>query len=144
MQIKQLLNENAVLTFRDLNSRQVSVLKRIANGSLDPELANEKELEVLDSLVDMGLLTDLAYELTPQGQRVVQIARKYGSSLETRDAGLRDEKLNRLPFEKGNRRYVDLGDNDDFADDIDTDTGVRLKNLDTDVVDNEDLKYMDR
>lgn len=141
MQIKELLNENAVLTFRDLNSRQVSVLKRIANGSLDPDLAGENELPVLDTLADMGLLTTLGYELTPQGERVVQIARKYGSSLETRDAAMRDRKLGRDSFER--RRYSDVGDGDDFAD-VDADTGVRLKNLDTDVVDDKDLRYMDR
>lgn len=93
MKIQNILNEDfgtpAVpqrrLSFKDLNSLQVGILTRMADGRLDVDTAKESEYDIMTDLVDLGLLTS-EYELSPAGQKAVAIAKKVGGSAELLDA----------------------------------------------------------
>lgn len=76
---QSILSENAVLTFRDLNSLQSTTLIRVARGKVDYETASPREQAIMDELASLGLLDDLSYEPTEDGMRVAQIASRYFS-----------------------------------------------------------------
>lgn len=125
MKITELLTENAMLAFRDLTSLQVAILKRLVDGRLSADTASPREMQALEDLATLGLVDDLTFSLTQQGERVAELGRKYGS-FERKTAAHRDAALGRKPF--GARRgYTDNGDLDDVEiDDVDS---LRLKNV---------------
>lgn len=105
-----LVAESAMTAYRDISDTQTIVLMRVAAGKVAYETAHPREQAVMDELVDLGLLTDLSYEVTPKGASVASMAQKRGP----RDARLvqqRNDKagLTQKPFD-ANRRYTDRGD----------------------------------
>lgn len=127
MQIRNLINEsdsNLMLRFRDLNSLQVAVLKRILNGRLALDTATPREQQVVDELEALGLVDSMSFELTQDGERMAQLGSKYGS-FQTKEAGRRDDALGRKPFTGKRRGYDDMGDDVD-VDDV---APVHLRNV---------------
>lgn len=106
MKLENILNEDLSprVSFRDLTPVQVSCLVRLSKGLISHETASARELEVLDSLCDLGLL-DEYYELTPHGELSARLGKKLGS-MDRREAARRDSKLGRRHL--GRRRYVDI------------------------------------
>jgi hypothetical protein len=112
MKLRSVLRESAVLTFRDLNSMQVGVLKKIAKSGDDfLDMATPNEMATLDSLKDLNLVDD-SYELTPTGQRAAELGTKYGSS-DRRQAGKQDSMLGREGGQA--QRYTDQGETGEDA-----------------------------
>lgn len=77
-----IIMENEGFSLNDLSSIQRFALKKVYMGKLDPDAVSEKEMDVLDSLVDLGLL-DVGYGLTPDGDRAGRLLGQY--SKEQRD-----------------------------------------------------------
>lgn len=126
MKILKLLNENSNITFRDLSSIQTASLLKAINGNI-PEDPSPREMAVLDSLIDLGLLNDI-YEPTDTGLDVGEIAKKYNSSNSVYDSSNKED---------GDFGFDDLNKNDDISIDIEDIDG------DDDVDDNigDDLDY---
>lgn len=134
MKIQDLLCENAVLAYRDLDATQSAVLTRIANlvskGEYDPDTASPREIAIMDQLVDFGLLDSMSMEPTEAGLRVANLSKKYGSH-DARDMSRRQQALGTKDF--GDRqRYTDVGDIGDNITNDDEVAPVKLKSL-TDV-----------
>lgn len=121
MDINNLLKEynetSPVLTYRDLNSMQVSCLVRIMDETLSYETASPREMATIDSLIDLGLVDD-AYQLTSAGLRAAQLGKKYGSK-DRRRASVTDTKLNRTGGQA--TRYTDVDDNAGYESETDDD-----------------------
>lgn len=103
-----LINENAGLAYRDISDIQTTVLMRVASGKSSYETASPREQGVMDELVDLGLLTNLAYEVTDKGSLVAGMANKHGP----RDARLMAQRraaAGRKPVQ-GDGRYSEVGD----------------------------------
>ena len=117
MRIQNLLSENYTpaapepikLTFRDLNSLQVGLLLKIANGEVDVDSANEKQFDIMSDMVEMGLLTR-DYDLSPSGAKAVEIAQKTGGSAELADVRRRQDALrqNDATDPRGNIQPADV------------------------------------
>lgn len=69
------------IKFSDLNTLQVRVLQRMADGILNVDNAKESEYDIMSDLAELGLL-DQEYELTKAGLKAVDIAKKLGGSAE--------------------------------------------------------------
>lgn len=92
----------------DLTIGQVSVIKRLSNGSLNVETASDKDLEVINDLTDLEILDD-DVEFTELGNKIVSIITKNGGSAQTKIAGMRDRKLGRNNPQRGDTdREFDL------------------------------------
>lgn len=74
--LSAIIMENEGLSLNDLNTIQRMALKKVFTGRFNVENASEKELSVLDSLVDLGLL-DVGYDLTPEGEHAANLLSKY-------------------------------------------------------------------
>lgn len=133
MNILELLNEQLQLpsqglSFNDLNSLHIAVLKKIANGDLSQETARPREIEVMDELSNFGLLDDTG-QLTNQGQRMAKRS-SMGNSAELRQVAQRDGKLGREPFGQRQRWVNDPGsDMDDSEIDDVTNVGTGLNDF---------------
>lgn len=69
------------IKFSDLDTLQVRILQKLADGSLDVESAKDSEYDIMADLAELGLL-DQEYQLTKAGQKAVAIAQKLGGSAE--------------------------------------------------------------
>lgn len=102
MKIQEILNENAVLAFRDLDPMQTAVLNKIGTGRA---LVSQREQDIMDNLVDLGLV-DLGGDLTDQGTKALELVKRYG----TRDARA-IQRRSLKPSQLGPRgSYTDKGD----------------------------------
>lgn len=93
MQLKTVLKENAMLTFRDLSSFQIAMVKKIADGNFDLDNLMPKDWAIMDQLQDLGLI-DAQYNLTPVGSRAAELGKKFGST-DLRRARETDKMLGR-------------------------------------------------
>lgn len=121
MKIQEILNENAVLAFRDLDPMQTAVLNKIgANRAL----VSQREQDIMDNLVDLGLV-DLGGELTDQGAKALELVKRYG----TRDARA-IQRRSLKPDDLGPRgSYTDKGDFGDELGSADAVTPLSGRNL---------------
>lgn len=71
-----LILENEGFSLNDMTLIQRLMLKKVYAGKIDFERVTDKEAEVLDQLIDFGLL-DLGYELTPDGEQAARLIDKY-------------------------------------------------------------------
>lgn len=92
----------------DLTIGQVSVIKRLANGTLNVETASDKDINTINDLVDLEILDDNT-EFTELGNKIVYVITKNGGSNDTKLAGIRDRKLGRNNPQRGDTdREFDL------------------------------------
>ena len=122
MKILKLLNENSNITFRDLSSIQSATLLKAINGNI-PEDPSPREMAVLDSLIDLGLLDDI-YEPTETGLGVGEIAKKYNSSNSVYDSSNKED---------GDFGFDDLNKTDNIDIDIDDEDGDEIDNPEDDL-----------
>jgi hypothetical protein len=71
-----IIMENEGFSLNDLNSIQRFALTKVYKGRLNPDEVSDKEMGVLDSLVDLGLL-DMGYGLTEDGDRAGRMMNQY-------------------------------------------------------------------
>lgn len=110
MKLKAILKEDgAVLTFRDLNSMQIALIKKLAKGEIDYENLSPNAWAVINSLQDLDLV-DQQLNLTQKGVRASEIASKVGGT-DLRRAGVRDRMLGRTGGQP--QRYTDTDDGED-------------------------------
>lgn len=74
--LSAIILENEGFSLNDLTSIQRMALKKAYTGRLEPDNVSEKETDILDSLVDLGLL-DLGYDVTPEGEHAAKLIDKY-------------------------------------------------------------------
>lgn len=105
-----LVTESASTAYRDISDEEAITLMRVVAGKTTSDTARERELAVMDRLVDLGLLHGLSYAPTQQGQIVANMALKRGP----RDARMVQQRnakagVTPAPFDKG-RSYTNVGD----------------------------------
>lgn len=83
------------IKFSDLDTLQVRVLQRMADGILNVENAKENEYDIMADLAEMGLL-DQEYELTRAGQKAVDIAKQIGGSAELMAARKKQQAMSQF------------------------------------------------
>lgn len=83
------------IKFSDLDTLQVRVLQRMADGILNVDNAKESEYDIMADLAELGLL-DQEYELTKAGQKAVSIAKQVGGSAELLAARKKQQSLNQF------------------------------------------------
>lgn len=74
--LSAIILENEGFSLNDLNTIQQMALKRAYLGKIDFENISEKEREILDSLVNLGLV-DEVYDVTPEGEKAAGLIDKY-------------------------------------------------------------------
>lgn len=103
--LKVLVNENAMLNWRDLSAIQSTVLFRVAQGKTMYETGSQREQDTMDELADLGYLVSMSNELTPKGMDIANIIAKHGPH----DAF----KMRRHPGAhanvKGDGKFTDVG-----------------------------------
>lgn len=97
--------------FGDLSPQQVSCLIRMSNGVLSYETASPREMAVIDSLKDLGLVDEFD-ELNNKGELAARLGKRNGS-VERREAEIRDKKLDRVSSKPS--RYTDIDDGSDIS-----------------------------
>ena len=74
--LSAIILENEGFSLNDLSLIQRMALKKVFLGKLDIENISDKETDVLESLVSLGLL-DMAYDLTPEGEHAAKLLAQY-------------------------------------------------------------------
>ena len=92
MKVSTILSETTKLVeveldFNELTSIQIGALRAISDGRLDFENTSDSMDMVLYDLQEYNLL-DSEFELTPTGQKAVDLAIKLGGSFERRQAAM--------------------------------------------------------
>jgi hypothetical protein len=100
------------IKFSDLDTLQVRVLQKLADGSLDVDTAKDSEYNIMADLAELGLL-DQEYQLTKAGQKAVAIAQKLGGSAELLAARKKQQSMNN--FGRDGAPPVDVDAEDDIA-----------------------------
>lgn len=113
------------IKFSDLNTLQVRVLQKLADGSLDVDTASDSEYDIMADLAELGLL-DNEYQLTKAGQKAVAIAQKLGGSAELLAAKKKQQAMNN--FDRDGATTVDVETND--TDEVDPLTGDEVEDED--------------
>lgn len=101
------------IKFSDLNSLQVGILQRMADGSVTIDNATDKQYDIMADLAELGLL-DQEYQLTKAGQKAVAIAQKLGGSAELLSARKKQQSMD--TFDRNGVSALDV-DVDDTVDD---------------------------
>lgn len=102
------------IKFSDLDTLQVRVLQKIADGSLDVDTAKDSEYDIMADLAELGLL-DQDYQLTKAGQKAVAIAQKLGGSAELLAARKKQQSMNN--FDRDGVPALDVEVDDTVDDD---------------------------
>ncbi len=105
------------IKFSDLNSLQVRVLQRMADGTLDVDNAKDTEYDIMADLAELGLL-DQDYQLTKAGQKAVDIAQKLGGSAELLAARKKQQAMDK--FDRNGAPPVDVDVEDGVEGDVDS------------------------
>lgn len=123
MKIQNILNEDfgtqiaataaPKIKFSDLDTLQVRVLQKLADGSLDVDSAKDSEYDIMADLAELGLL-DGEYQLTKAGQKAVAIAQKLGGSAELLAAQKKQQSMNN--FDRGAADVGEVPAEDGFDD----------------------------
>jgi hypothetical protein len=81
MKLNEILVESAglMLTYKQLTPLQVSILKGIASGRFTVDSVNDRNRDVVEELFANRLVDDLSFELTPDGEKMLELVSKYGS-----------------------------------------------------------------
>lgn len=95
------------IKFSDLNSLQVGILQRMADGSVTIDNATDKQYDIMADLAELGLL-DQEYQLTKAGQKAVAIAQKLGGSAELLAARKKQQSMNK--FDRNGVADLDVDD----------------------------------
>ncbi|BBA65444.1 predicted ORF [Xanthomonas phage XacN1] len=102
------------IKFSDLDTLQVRVLQKLADGSLDVDTAKDSEYDIMADLAELGLL-DQDYQLTKAGQKAVAIAQKLGGSAELLAARKKQQSMD--TFDRGGAPALDVEVDDTVDDD---------------------------
>lgn len=89
MDIRNILKENAFgapIAYRHMDALHVGVLRKIAKGQFDPSIASEKVQDIVNELISFGLVSDMDYTITPEGEKALQYVDKLGGSVDRRQA----------------------------------------------------------
>jgi hypothetical protein len=97
------------IKFSDLDTLQVRVLQKIADGSLDVDTAKDSEYDIMADLAELGLL-DQEYQLTKAGQKAVAIAQKLGGSAELLAARKKQQSMDTFDRDGVPALDVEVGD----------------------------------
>lgn len=100
------------IKFSDLDTLQVRVLQKLADGSIDVDTAKDSEYDIMADLAELGLL-DQDYQLTKAGQKAVAIAQKLGGSAELLAAKKKQQSMN--DFDRGSAPALDIDAEDDIV-----------------------------
>jgi len=97
MKIFDILTEDvgAAVAYKNLSPLQIGLLKKIAAGRFDVQVASPQAQDAFDQLASYRLVDDLSGELTPKGQAALALAQKYGtfkSTAGTRPAQPQDDQ----------------------------------------------------
>lgn len=81
MKIQNLLNEQmgAAVGWKNLDSLDVGILKKIAGGNTDFDNASQQAQDSLDKLISYGLVDELSLDITQSGQRALDYQAKFGT-----------------------------------------------------------------
>lgn len=81
MKLDEILVESAglMLTYKQLTPLQVNILKGIASGRFTADSVNDRNRDAVEELFANGLVDDLSFELTPDGEKMLELVSKYGS-----------------------------------------------------------------
>lgn len=111
--LSSLILEREEFSLNDLTMVQRLALKKAYNGKVDFERMTDKQEEIFDSLVDLGLL-DMGYDPTPDGERAVELMDQFAAK-EREELAVAKELASSEKFEKD---YDDEYDEDaEFEDD---------------------------
>lgn len=102
------------IKFSDLNSLQVGILQRMADGSVTIDNATDKQYDIMADLAELGLL-DQDYQLTKAGQKAVAIAQKLGGSAELLAARKKQQAMD--TFDRDGTQSLDVEVDDTVDDD---------------------------
>jgi hypothetical protein len=102
------------IKFNDLNSLQVGILQRMADGSVTVDNATDKQYDIMADLAELGLL-DQEYQLTKAGQKAVAIAQKLGGSAELLAARKKQQSMD--TFDRNGVPALDVEVDDTVDDD---------------------------
>lgn len=102
------------IKFSDLDTLQVRVLQKLADGSLDVDAAKDSEYDIMADLAELGLL-DQEYQLTKAGQKAVAIAQKLGGSAELLAARKKQQSMD--TFDRDGVPALDVEVDDTVDDD---------------------------
>lgn len=102
------------IKFSDLNSLQVGILQRMADGSVTIDNATDKQYDIMADLAELGLL-DQEYQLTKAGQKAVAIAQKLGGSAELLAARKKQQSMD--TFDRDGVPALDVEVDDTVDDD---------------------------
>jgi hypothetical protein len=127
MKLVTLLNENAMLAYRDLDDIQLTVLRRLATGKVDAETASPREQAIMDQLADLGLVDSMSYEPNESGLKVADLVQRYGSR-DARQVHNKMQKLGATDF-GAPRKFTDVGDTGEDIGNDDEVAPVRLKSI---------------
>jgi hypothetical protein len=97
------------IKFSDLDTLQVRVLQKIADGSLDVDTAKDSEYDIMADLAELGLL-DQDYQLTKAAQKAVAIAQKLGGSAELLAARKKQQSMDTFDRDGVPALDVEVGD----------------------------------
>jgi hypothetical protein len=97
------------IKFSDLNTLQVRLLQKIADGSLDLDTIKDSDYDILVDLQALGLLDD-DYQLTKAGQKAVAIAQKLGGSAELLAARKKQQSMDTFDRDGVPALDVEVGD----------------------------------
>lgn len=100
------------IKFSDLNSLQVGILQRMADGSVTVDNATDKQYDIMADLAELGLL-DQEYQLTKAGQKAVAIAQKLGGSAELLAARKKQQSMDTFDRNGVPALDVEVDDTDD-------------------------------
>lgn len=108
-----LLSESAAEAYHNLSHIQTTVLMHAVSGKVSYDTARPETQEIMDQLVDFGLLDQTSFEATPDGMRVAGFASKLGS----RDARTMQQRNAKLKPFSADGKYSEVGDLGDNLDD---------------------------
>ena len=82
MKLNDVLVENvgSMVAYKQLSSLQIGLLKKIALGAFTADNVNDRNRDIVEQLFGYGLVDDISFELTEQGQRVLDLAERNGGS----------------------------------------------------------------
>jgi hypothetical protein len=83
MKIQNIINENsggAALAYNQLTPLQIGLLRKISLHKFDYENSSPQAKEAVEALVGLGLVDDVALDITDRGSAALSLADKYGSA----------------------------------------------------------------
>jgi hypothetical protein len=90
MKIQNVLTEDgggAVLAYKQLSPLQVGILRKIASNKFNFDDASPQAHDAVEGLAALGLVDDIALDITERGTMALNYANKLGGSVDRRNLG---------------------------------------------------------